>query len=155
MSWNIEILVIEPKIKKHCDIGLIDVSELKESNIPFWDASSATNGPGISIADVNEKTVMIDANCRLSNAIPSILNDVKDRKMVLVRIADSEMCKIYLNGKEKKQGVLASLLVNKSDNGELDGEQKAWVYLSDNCGLSIDDSGFNLNDAKFDYYELD
>lgn len=155
MSWNIEILVIETEVADHCDIGMIDIAELKESNIPFWDASSVTYHSGISIANSNGKTIMIDAGCRLGNAIQSLLKDTGDKNVFFVRVADSEICKSFEKGKEKKPGFITSLFNKKTDRKSLDGEQTAWAYLKNNCGLTIDDSGENLNNIKFNYYKLD
>lgn len=155
MSWNIEILVIETEVADHSDIRMIDVAELKEENIPFWNASSVAYCSGISIANSNGKTIMIDAGCRLGNAIQFILKDVGDKNVFFVRVANSEICKYFEKGKEKKPGFMTSLFSKKTDNKGLDGEQIAWKYLKNNCGLTIDDSGESLNDIKFNYYTLD
>ena len=157
MSWNIEILVITPKLEDFDQISLIDIAIEKDKGIPYWDATSySTIEEGLAIGNFGNNTILIDPSCRLSNAIPNIIRNLKNNGVILTRVADENICKQYINGKENKPSFLKSLF-SKEKTEITDGESEAWDYIESKTGLKAgaENKDNDLNNSKYTLYVLE
>ncbi len=157
MSWNIELLVISPQLEDFDQISLIDIATKKADGIPFWDATSYSSiVEGLAIGNFDNKTILIDPSCRLSNAISHLISDLKNNEVLFSRVANVNICQYFINAKEQKPSFFKSFFSKKTvDN--IDGEIEAWNYIEEKTGLKAgaDNKTSDLNNSTYSLYVLE
>lgn len=149
MSWNIDILIVEPQLSDFRKITIIDVATKERDGLPFWDATSyPAIGEGMAAGNFCGRTILIDPSCRIMKSLPAILKDLPSHKVVFARVANQNFRKTFINGKESKESVFASLL----DRIETDGEIQAWRYIKSKTGLSVGSKNPRKDLNKSTYY---
>jgi len=154
MSWNIELLIIKPKLTDFDQIGLIDIATKEKDDLPFWEASSYSEiEEGLAIGNFDESTILIDPSCRLSNALPRLIKDLNSHKVLFTRVADQSICKQFIHGKEQKESMFKSLFSKKN---AVNDESTAWEFIEKNTGLSAgsSDPKKDINNSKYSLYVL-
>jgi len=155
VSWNIEIVAFNPAIKNF-DHVVPDVFERTKKVVPFDEATSSSMHGNLCIGTYKDTTFLIDTGCRISGKISEISKNANGNKVHLVRVANNKKTKSFKNGKEIKGSnpLLKALGLQKQVKYSegLDGEQKAWEYLSFHTGLNCPEDLFN---SKYTVYKIE
>ena len=155
MSWNIDILAFTPITKSYDDI-VPDIFVKTDSVVSFEDATSSRMRGCLTICEFNDITFLIDPNARIGGKLQDFAKLTNDQTMHYARVTNNEITSSYKNNKQLGIGFIQRLLGNShsvveySDN--MDGEQRAWHYLSHHTGVKCPD---DLHHAKFTVYRID
>lgn len=144
MSWNIEILVITPGFDNPDEIGIFDVSVFEDKPSPFWAVSSYLEiGEKMGSSITDERVIIVDPSCRLLKALPVIVEESGDRKVVFCRVSSDGIRRIFINGEELDEEAIRAKFPRQpvpeayGKLEDMDGEQLGWVFLNETTGLEL------------------
>lgn len=155
MSWNIEVVAFKPADLDFGDI-VPDIFERTDKEVTFEEATSSKMRGKLCIGNFNNVILLIDVGCRISGKIENFVKLTSGRELHFVVISNDEITFSVKNLKKYTGGNFFSRLLGKKDEPvyteELDGEQRAWKYLSHYIGMDCPQS---LLDSKYTVYSLD
>lgn len=146
MGWNIEVAVFEPALQDDY-VAVPDVFAETDETVPFWKASSVEMGSNLCIGEVNGRTVLIDVHCRLTGWSEGLKEASDGRRVYLARVSNADQYLAFENQKKRRPDA-----PQWADDPALDGEQRAWKFLSEKTGVKCP---FGLEDAKYRVYSIE
>lgn len=158
MSWNLEVACVRVKLDVALGRIVPDIFTPTGAMVCFEDATSVSRGTDLCAAIIGEWAVLIDINCRLSNAGPWLDEVSASDDVFVFRIADSPREVHFRGGKlqSDSSGVTACLLAlghPKSKVRErIDGETVACQLLQARTGLAFTDDFWKV---QFPVFALD
>ena len=155
MSWNIEIAVF-----KNCDKDINeivpDVFVAAENNLFFDEAASSSMLGKLSAAKAENLIILVDTSCRLYGKIDELALLSNSGDLYFVRVAMDELVGAFKKGRQLTSSSFFGRIFGKRGGPvytqEMDGEQRAWQFLSYYLGAKCPDK---LLELKFQAYELD
>ncbi|MDH5786363.1 MAG: hypothetical protein OEZ16_12260 [Chromatiales bacterium] len=155
MAWNIEIMAYKPADLGFDDI-IPDIFERTDKVVTFEEATSSKMKGKLCIGNFNNTTILIDVNCKIAGKIQDFTKLTRNREMHFARVSSNEIVYSAKNNKKYTEGsVFGRLLGQKSGpeyTDDMDGEQRAWEYLSHYLKMNCPEALF---ESKYTVYVLD
>ncbi len=155
MSWNMEVACVQVTPGVAIERIVPDIFTPTGTLVCFEDATSVTRNTDLCAAIIGEWAVLLDTNCRLSDAGPWLDEVSVSGDVFVFRISGSPREVYYRSGKEQSDssGVSACLLalgLPKSKAGErIDGETVACQLLRARTGLAFTDDFWKVQFSVF------
>lgn len=133
MSWNIQVLTYKPADLPFDHI-VPDVFERTDEQVIFEDAASSKMMGKLCIGSFNNTTILIDVSCKLSGLLRDFTRLTRNREMYFARVSNEEI--VYsVNNRKPDTGSRFFERFLRGQSGpeftdDMDGEQRAWKYLS-------------------------